>query len=435
MQNLISVLVVSLIFAASQTANAGPITFVKVLDENDTIPGFGAVSNLGGGAAVLDSGNVAFNLTAGTTQLAVLSKDGAPPTVVVHPGTPVPEFPSADFIGTPSPLSLDGDVLVFGSALTTLDAGGVFRVSILSPNPVTVVNGFFEMLSVPFGEFASADHISAADGTTAFQGVSRLPLSFRGIYIRDANSPTATITNQNMEPSPRAGTFTSFGGISLDSGVVAFSGVAGGVTGIYTTRSGTLEVVADTSMAEFDSLGGSTGLAGGRIVFVASGLVAGTALDTIVLDDGGVRSTLVDSSTVVPGGNGGTFIGFDTTISFDGDRLLFVGFGGGVSGGIFLLDLTNSALNLLIAPGDSILGGTTAGSFGLSTGEALSGDQIVFTATVAGVKGIYLATIPTIDPPGEPVPALSNWSLALLVICLAVGYGVRQHSPRPRTLG
>ena len=182
--------------------------------------------------------------------------------------------------------------------------------------------------------------------------------------------------------------------MDIANGAVAFVGSPGGVeSGVYSDRTGSLDVVADNSTSvpgsseTFSFFGAtpsidSTGSVAFRAVF-ASG-------SGIYLDAGIALRTVADTTTAIPDG-AGSFSFFLGNPSVDGGLVLFRGAGSGGQDGIYA-EFQNQLLEVL-ASGDALDGRTVLDA--AIDADSVSGLDVVLRARFTdGSEGVYITTIP-----------------------------------------
>jgi hypothetical protein len=229
-----------------------------------------------------------------------------------------------------------------------------------------------------------------------------------------------------------SGTFVTFGGASIENGLVAFSGSGSSDSGVYQSdNDGPVELVADTNTAIPGGTGDFVELAGYTnpcfhpplVVFPGDGSSSQTGiyfkdasglevLVVYVADTTGSLSpyTVADLGTTIPGAGAATFTGFGNVAMSMGE-VAFVGLG---TKGIYAT--RGGQLAKVIALGDALDGQNVVD---LDLGAAArDGHHLAFWAQLTdGTTGIYHAI------PVTQVPSLSPGGVAVL-FALLLGVGV-----------
>lgn len=200
-----------------------------------------------------------------------------------------------------------------------------------------------------------------------------------------------------------------------------------GQNGIYTVRVPVPIVtrVADRNSPIPGGIGNFTAffdpsISGGMVAFVGLGA---SGQEGLYLSNGQSLLPVADRNTPIPGGVGNfTFFRRATAPALDGENVAFVGSGSGGQLGIYTT--LGGTLSKVIDLNDQLDGRRI---IGLSLDpEALSGDQIAFTATFPGFsQEIYVAQL-------TPVPEPSTLGLAAVGAIGLVACARRRRRPGRR---
>lgn len=322
-------------------------------------------------------------------------------TKVVDGNTSLPGAPgmfSTFQFGSPS---LDSGSVTFSSFSTSpFGWTGVYRYEAGALQSIAD-----ESTTMPGGAsvFDGFSSVAASSGNVAFVGSGNnsgggIP---RGVYFSSGGALTEVASRATHVPGVvPSDFFRQFNQVVLDGNHVAFSAEFGSVsnskTGIYSNSSGTLQVVADTTMnvpgtsSPFSQLAinGELWANGDSVLFSGSG----GGKFGIFSNEGGAVQMYLDqaafASTAIPNGTG-NFSHF-TKFDPDGDDYAVVGLaGGGAQAGVYTSidgNLSLVADRNTIAPGL----GTAFTSFG---DIAMSDGSVVFTAT----GGVYTNVSGTLE--------------------------------------
>ncbi len=215
--------------------------------------------------------------------------------------------------------------------------------------------------------------------------------------VRIADSAT-TVPGQSF-------VFGTFGAASVSGSVVAFQGARpkSSFQGIFTSAvsGGGLTTVADTNTTvpgastDFNTFGDAS--VSGSMVAFEGGNLHHQGIYTASIA-GGPLTTIVDQTTLIPGGSG-TFQTFGNP-AFSGSWIAFIG--SGATTGLYAMDTNGGALMNLIDVGDVLNGRTISALF--FSNQGLDGSTVVFgadfTDNTSGVYSVRLSAVP------EPASAL-----------------------------
>ncbi len=267
--------------------------------------------------------------------------------------------------------------------------GGIFLKTQTAIIPVGTT-----LIPVPNGggNFSVTGTPSLQNGRVAFYG-GESGLAQSGIYSWQSGALSIIADKSTPIPSG-SGTFTSFANASLDAGLVAFKGSGdGGQQGIYLADAGgalqrlydRTTVVPGGNGGTFDVLA-SVSLDQGRVAFYGNG----AAQEGIYSDVSGSLTAIADHSTPVPGHPGHTFVAFGFA-AIDEGVVALTGFFAGANSGVF--STHGGTLGKVLGWGDT-LDGKVVLDTGIGT-QSLDGDSIaLWVAFTDGSQGIYMATIP-----------------------------------------
>lgn len=403
----------SLSILASGRAEAGSFTFTKIVDTDTSVPGttldFTSLSTL----PALDNGTVAFtgqtvipdplDPTVGTSVEGIYISTGGSLDVVADANTSIPGGTGRfQFFSNPS---LDNGSVAFTS--NTLPQVGVYTSSGGAINVVANTN-----TSIPSGtgNFTGFGNPSLNNGDVAFTAglVSGSSLVAAGVYTNIGGTLNVVADTNTPVPGGTGNLFATFRTPSLDNGNVAFQGLENispgifGSLGIYTDIGGSLNVVADKNTPVPDGVGNFTqfeqlSLDDENVAFFG---IDSSGLSGIYTSLGGTLDVVANTNTSVPGGTG-NFSNFDEfSTSFDNGNVAFIGFDSSSQAGIYTE--VGGVLREVIATGE-LLDGKSISSLNLGS-EGLNGNQIAFQVIFDdGSQGIYVAkAVP------EPSPALGT---------------------------
>jgi hypothetical protein len=188
-----------------------------------------------------------------------------------------------------------------------------------------------------------------------------------------------------------SGTFVTFGGASIENGLVAFSGSGSSDSGVYQSdNDGPVELVADTNTAIPGGTGDFVELAGYTnpcfhpplVVFPGDGSSSQTG---IYFKDASGLEVLVDSADTIPGG-GATYQSFDA-LSVGDPLVAFVATTSASGAGVYVADTTGSLSPYTVADLGTTIPGAGAATFTGFGNVAMSMGEVAFVGL--GTKGIY----------------------------------------------
>ena len=374
------------------------ITFTKIVDTSDAIPG--GTGNFTGFrvAPSLDGGDVAFTGFGVSLQQGDYTKIGGLFDVVADRNTLIPGG-TGNFTSFGNPAINSGHVAFLGFDPSSLD--GIYTDLGGSLNVVADTNTAFPGGTGNFTGFLGVAQLKA--GKVAFRGDGSSSQTgiFMGVpgalnVIADTNSAIPGGTGNFKGFGPTGGSVATFDGTR-----VAFKGFdSSDQNGVYTGSGGPVSLVADQNTPIPGRTGtftnfGNGAIGAGNVAFRAHG---SSGQSGIYSDIGGLN-VIADTNTLIPKGSG-TFTlltgpNLDQgNVAFHGSGAsgqegIYADFGGGLFKVVDLNDMLDgkSIIDLVIAL------------------NALSGDQIVFWTQFAdGSQAIYLATMTSVDCNGNGVP-------------------------------
>ncbi|MCC6659816.1 MAG: hypothetical protein IT437_02905 [Phycisphaerales bacterium] len=320
---------------------------------------------------------------------------GLAPTVVVAQPFPIMRIAdtSTTIPGTPAHFALfnapsagNGVVGFSGTSSVILNPGAPAGVYRGSGGALSIIADTFTPIPGGIGNFKNFAVLerwapSLSGSETAFVGDGAVT---RGLYVRTGANLQRIVDSGMSPPNGGGTTYSAVGPPSLREGQVVFLGYTVTQASLYSWRGGTLSVVADRSTPIPGRPGtftdfGDCNLNDGVIAFSAHGPGGYSGIFSTVA--AGSITRLYDTSTVVPGGNGGTFVSLGE-VSMDLGHVSFYGTGGDQNGIYTDLpgSLTFAAHIGTPIPGRPGLHFTTFGS------SDLSGDIVAFNAD----DGVYL---------------------------------------------
>ncbi len=210
---------------------------LKVVDYLTPVPNGTGGNFFPIGQPSLENGRVAFVASEfGGAQRGVYSWQGGALSIIADRNTPIPSGPGAftDFFDC----DLSQGQIVFSAEGTGLhrgiyssDTGG--SLSRLYDTTMVVPGG-------NGGNFTGFAQTVLNDGRVAFYGQGG---GQEGVYT-DITGALEVIANHNTPVPGLAGTFGGFGFVSIDEGVIAFTGLhSGALLGVFSTHGGTLQKV------------------------------------------------------------------------------------------------------------------------------------------------------------------------------------------------
>ncbi len=377
-------------FGIGASASAQTWSFARIADTSTTVPGSGATFQAFNIPAI-DAGTVAFagfNTIAGTA--GVYTGSGGPLSVIADRNTPGPGGPNfiGFFQGSPYSPSVDnGDVAFL--------AGNGVQGGIMLRQGTTILPVATNITPVPNGggaTFFSLGQPTLDAGRVVFAGFTA-GAAQGGVYSWTSGSLAIIADKSTLIPAG-SGTFTGFGDASLDEGQVAFAGSgAGAQRGVYLAGpGGTIERLYDTTTVVPGGNGGTFAtmaqvvLDAGRVAFYANG----AGQEGVYSDLGGGLHAVADHNMAVPGHPGSFFGGFGFA-SIDDGAVAFTGVFAGANRGVF--SPHGGALGKVLAWGDTLDGKIVMDT--LIGMQSLSGDSLaLYVEFTDGSRGIYMATIP-----------------------------------------
>ena len=372
-------------------ALALPFTFQLIAGESTPVPG-GTGTFIQLAYASVDEGVVVFSAfgTGGQSGIYSSSSAGGSVQVVADESTAIPGGGGGQFtsfgLGVP-----DGGTVVFDAYGSS--ARGIYRTA-TGGGYTTVADNATAIPGGP-GTFTSFSYLAVEGEQVAFVGGGTA--AWHGVYLAGPGG-IGVVADKNTPIPDGTGNFTNFQGAGIDAGAVAFHGrgvADGGIdqVGIYSTRNGPLEMVAEVGtrtpnfQGTFIYFGVDPDLDAGTVAY--KGLTQ-IAMGIYLNDADGLR-LVADTDTAIPGGTG-EFTSFSDRTSVEGDRVLFRGLGDDFQDAIFLAD--GSEIYRIIGHGD-VLDGKTVDFVNMMT-DSLSGDLVALTVTFAGFQpeAVYLVTVP-----------------------------------------
>jgi hypothetical protein len=381
--------------ALASEGQAQTASFTKVADTDTPVPGSTGTIGRFGNPSISDGHVAVLGGRSGGSALGIYSYAGGSLNVVADESTPIPGG-SGNFGGFNDPSIGDGNVAFRGSLASDGYMPGIYSqvggvLNVVADTSTPIPGG-----SSNFGGFSGDPSISS--GNVAFRGSLASDGDMPGIYSRVGGALNVVADTGTPIPGGSSNFGGFFGDPSISGANVAFGGAMGGdgyMPGIYTHVGGSLNFVADTSTSipggagNFGAFQGGPAISGDHVAFRASmgddGYMPG-----IYSSASGVLSVVADTSTMVPSGTE-TFGRFgDPAIS--GAGVAFVGGrSGGSNLGIFLA--SNGVLEMVIGLSDQLDGRTVADLF--IGQESLDGNQLTFRASFTnGDQGIYVAIVP-----------------------------------------
>lgn len=421
--------VLALLFALPETATADiTFNFIKIADTNTIAPG-GATRFDDFDEPSLSDGMVVFR-GAPLGRSGIFASVGGTLQVVADNATTTLPGGTDRFAFFGPHVSVSGGTVAFrGSGLTTPPAyftatGGTLQLAVSRDTPIPGGTGNFQLLSST-PSLSGNDLVFRAQGAANQEGVyGRLGGTLR--VLADTNTPIPGGVGNFTQPNALAPAFGFLPALSGQN--VAFHGFgSAGQDGIYASIGGSLRVVADTRTP----IPGGTGtffaflgpvISGEAVAFIGFSADGQTG---IYLSRGGSLQVVADTRTLIPGTTRPfSDFGFDETESFlslsDGN-LAFIGYEANGGQGIYTT-LGGSLMKVIDL--NSQLDGKIPGLF-LGFRDGMSGNAIAFRVGFeGGSQGIFVAE-------GESAPEPSSLVLLSIGVLGLLGYGCRRwHRPR-----
>ncbi len=367
----------------------------KIVDTLTPIPG-GVGNFTYFNSVLIDGDNVIFNGSSYTSTLSeqgIYKSSGGILSTIADKNTPIP-----DGSGTFTSFSLDsiddGNVLFRGSG-TNLQGIYIKRgetpLSVVVDSNTPIPGGTSNFSSSSFSKGVQDQNNVAFQAITTFTGVnSNNPQA--GIYI-NRDSSLLLVADRNTPIPGGTGNFDRFGSLALAENNVAFSAYGAGSDqrGIYISRSGSLQVVANLNTpipggtGNFDSFG-SLALAENNVLF--NSYDSSYSVQGIYILQDGSLQVVADRNTPIPGGTG-NFKSFSNAPPsvLDQKNVVFQAEGENGQQGIYIR--RDGALQVLVDTNTTIPGSTIKFSnFGFSD-PVVDGKNVAFVARVGDVAAIY----------------------------------------------
>ncbi len=422
-------LVVMIVIALFAAPSLGAVTFTKIVDTNDLVPG--TTVNFEGLALfdtpAIDAGNIAFRGQSTNTNLTprdgIYTNLGGPLTAVAETGTLIPDglgdvFASDNTVFGFSSPSISGSNIVFEGDSPGAADRGVYGVFGFGLNPLETIqdtrnpaNGGFTTLASPA--------INGDDAAYWGFSVFTFPIvtSFEGIYHHAGGSggssttiadkgdtvlgkfPIRTMQNFNtaqidIAPNTSDPNASDVVFIARDSfnqyGLYRTFGSIGGLTGAPRVYS---DKAIPGGIGNFDLFFTSSVSADDSLVAFEGQNTAGSSRGVYVVDGFSV-SAAADLNTAVPG-PADSFVSFsDVSIEGATGALVFQATDNTGSQGLYTIN--NNHIGHLVEVGDTLDSKTVSGlAFGH---EGLDGTTAVFAATFTdGSEGLFTTDITTAD--------------------------------------
>jgi hypothetical protein len=236
------------------------------------------------------------------------------------------------------------------------------------------------------GTFSSVDGAAIDGNTVLLNGIGAG--GQYGAYMATIGGSLSTVADTNTAIPGGTGNFSTVAGTTISGNTVTFFGSgSGSQSGIYTSTGGTLDNIVDKNTLIPDGTGHFTGFigytsSGSTVAFGASGMMGQSGIYT---SSGGVLTVVADRNTLIPSGTG-KFTNLDTLPSISGSTVAFEGRGSNGQSGIYTS--TGGTLAVVADTNTTAPGGS--GTFtGFGTHPEISGNTVVFGASVGSVQGIY----------------------------------------------
>lgn len=404
----------SIAIGLAWVSSASAVSLTLIADTNTPIPnGTGNFTQFTF-SPTLSGGTVAFRAAGNGGQQGIYTGDGTSLTRVADLTTPIPDgvgnftgFSSGARVGiSASGIAFSG----FGSSsqqgIYTTIGGGLSKV--VDRNTQTPEGT---------GTYTSFSTVDLSGTTIGFGGSRSGSPAQVGLYTVSGGGAPVLVVNNNTPLPSGGGTFsgTQFSPLIVSGTSAVFRGLGpANVPVLALSSGGVLTSLVDTSTAIPGGTGNFTGLAfpdynGTTMVFTAAGSNSQSGL---YASTGGTVSLLADTNTPIPEGMGNFTTFFASAINADG-LVATLASGSNGQSGIYLSD--GSALSKVVAVGDSIEGHTVSGVSLVAGG--FDGSMIAFQASFSGgSSGLYVAT----------VPEASTFTLAIIGLVSAAAWRLQR---------
>ena len=364
----------------------------KIVDTLTSIPnGVGNFTNLFG--AAIEGNNVVFGGAGSDGQKGIYNSNGGILSTIANQNTAVPGG-TGTFSSFYAPVIDSGDV-VFAGISSPEKQGGIYiqrgkTLEVVEDNNTPIPGGIGN-----FNNFTFMPRVALYQGNVAFEGVDN-NLHY-GIYIsRDGTLQLVADRNTPIPGSTK--NFNGFGNPALNGNNIVFSNDG---QGVYESSEGVLQVVADKNTAVPNGIGNFTYfsypvISGNNVAFLGRDA---NDRDGLYITRDGLLQVVVDSNTIIPGSNK-KFERFGNPV-IDGDIVAFLG-GVNIPDGFNYSDPYYLPLGIYAYVGDSLLKvvdfnsrleGKKLSSLNLGS-DALSGRSLTFTASFTdGTQAIYRADL------------------------------------------
>jgi hypothetical protein len=401
-------LVVVFLLARSSPAQ---FTGTKIVETGVSYPGIGTFNTFPSGPSISGS-TIAFPAATGTGP-GIFTATSGTVTAVATLATPVPGGTGTNFTtfaGSATGLSSSG-VAFGGNGSPGPGNAGVYTT--VTGSLTTVVNN---ITAYPTGGTFTGFSVPAVSGTTvAFGGTNSGPGTALGIFSKTGTGPLNIIANTSTAVPFGSGNFTSFSDPfngptlpNISGSNVVFNGQGGGRIGVYTTISGSVTRVADTTMTPpggigaFSSFSTTPSIDGSQVAFSAPS--AGSRVGVYTWS-GGTLALVADTTTSAPGG--GTFNNFNMAVALSGGRVVFRATNTLGQDGIYT-NLTGT-LTKVVATGD-VIDGHTITALTMSD-FAFAGGDIAVAVAYSGGSAIY-----TFHPVPEPTGLIALGAAGVVAV-------------------
>ena len=358
----------------------------KIVDTLTPIPGgVGNFTYLN--SVLIDGDNVVFDGSSYTSTLSqpgIYKSSGGILSTITDKNTPIPNG-SGTFTNFSLDSIDDGNVLFRGSG-TNLQGIYIKRgetpLSVVVDNN-TLIPGGTENFSSFYGLVRGQNNVAFSAKGASGQG---------GIYILQDGS-LQVVADRNTPIPGGTGNFDRFGSLALDENNVAFQGYGAGSDqrGIYISRNGSLQVVADRNTpipggtGNFDNFG-SLALAENNVVF--NSYDSSYSVQGIYILQDGSLQVVADRNTPIPGGTG-NFKSFSSTPPsvLDKKNVVFQAEDANGQQGLYIR--RDGALQVLVDTNTTIPGSTIKFKNFSFSDPVVDGKNVAFVARVGDIAGIY----------------------------------------------
>ena len=342
----------------------------------------------------MDSGTAAFHGTSAGVQ-GIYSGNGGAISTLVAPSSAIPNG-TGNFTSLNVNFRYDGGTVVFVGSGTAPTQSGVYTATGGVITRTADLNTAIPNGTGNYTSFSPFPSVSGSSVTYTGGGSS----SQTGVYST-ATGSLGVVADLNTAAPGATGNFTGFGSnpsVSGTTSVFRGSSILGTNTGIYQrTGGGAVSVVADINTP----IPGGGGMNFGSPFFeptISGSNVSFINGNAVYARIGGVLTTIANTSTPAPNGTG-NFTAITAYAPISGSNVAFIGSSSGANKGIYLF--SGGQLFTLVDNTSGSLDGRPLAATPFFFGpHGISGNQFAFgVAFSTGGNGIYMATFTPVPEP------------------------------------